>query len=313
MVKKKNAAMVRKRVPRVRNTSAESSVITDYASLLSDPCTSTLLSPYGGERGFVQRFTQEIGMIGAGSTAGFINYIPSSNSIIYSNTAASGTSAVPLQINSYVAGPYLTNAAKIRPIAACFTVIPAAASYNSLTGEIGAYCGSANTLPATGSYSVDSALTLCNARTVLAKRGYEVKWFPGSLDSTYNAAAGAGAFTANDLSDVNSLILCVRGFPVGVTLNVRLTVVLEWTPVAAIGIAATSTPGHPLPHAQVAAALHTRQPHWWNNFFEGIGQDVSMAGRYVARKGLALASSKVVNFLENKIAPIAFRAAPMLL
>lgn len=126
--------------------------ISSYQALLADPCNGPVHSAYGGEAGITQRFVQDFTLnVGAGSTSGYIFFCPAANARLQYEASASTISGVPL---SFVGpgGPFLaTNASKARSAAACVTVIPAATSYNNLTGEIAAANVGYNTLSTTTS------------------------------------------------------------------------------------------------------------------------------------------------------------------
>jgi len=322
MAKKKQSQKpkVKRKAPRAPRSIG----MTAYQRLLHNPCQAEVLSPYGGEKGFVQRFVQDLTVNAvAGQTAGYITYSPSNNSYVIVNVNTSGTAAAP----GVFAGPGATylgaNAAKVRGIAACITIIPAATSYNTLTGEIGCFATSSNTLSGIGgaTYAPDGVLQLCNTRTVLAKREYEVKWFPGSLDHTYASASGtSGTFVTSEDADVNMIGFVWRGYPSGTPLNVRITTVVEWTPKQALGIAGTSTPGYGINHADQAAALHQAHPGWWNSLAHNMIEDASAVARNVGRRGMAMLGSAAeramgsgLQALERNVMRVAGNAMPLLL
>jgi hypothetical protein len=288
--------------------------LTPYQQLLDDPCTANLFSPYGGEKGFVQRFVQDLTVnTPAGSTAGFITICPSTNNVLTVNVATSNTAQLP----TITAGPgasYLAaNASKIRAISCCIQVIPAAVSYNSLTGEIGAFVTAQSTLSlglTANTYSPDGVLQLCPVRSVLAKKQYEAKWFPGSLEHAYSGAlqANAGQFGADE-SDVNIVGMVWRGYPAATALNVRITTVVEWVPRSNLGIAVTSAPGAPQNSLGEAFQLHTMAPNWWHNLLGDLGDDAMKAARYVGRKAIAYGAGA----LERGLIRSATNAMPMLL
>lgn len=289
--------------------------ISSYQALLADPCNGPVHSAYGGEAGITQRFVQDFTLnVGAGSTSGYIFFCPAANARLQYEASASTISGTPL---SFVGpgGPFLaTNASKARSAAACVTVIPAATSYNNLTGEIAAANVGYNTLSTTTSASVDGVFQLCNSRTVMAKQAYDFKWFPQQLDATYAPSTSpAGSFGLSDPSDHNAILVAWRGYPAGVAVSIRLTTVIEWTPVSNIGIATTTMPRTPVDHLKEASALHTQNPHWWTNMFhdvrthmaDQVGRGLKYLGSVGVQQGVRYATESLMPRLAN--------AAPLLL
>lgn len=253
---------------------------------LLDPCAGPLESYYPGERGMVQRFTLDATINAtAGLTAGFVHVIPAAGQWLYYAAATSIATGTP----TAQTGPgqifLAANAAKFRPVAACVTVIPSAVSVTNITGEIAAAVVSANTLSTTTTSFVDGVFQLAQARSVLAKREYEIKWYPGTLDSTY-APAVSGTATLADQADQNAVLVAYRGYPAGTSLSLRITVILEWTPVQNIGTAVSSAPRAGTNVTAHAAALHEHQSSWWHNLKTGFMDDLGSAARYVGRTGL---------------------------
>lgn len=273
--------------------------LSNYQQLVADPCAGPLCSPYGGERGIVQRFNADFSVnVTAGFTAGFFMYSPAANTYFYNGNASSNVAIAPAT-GVGPAGTFIgTSTSKFRPIASCVEVIPSAVSYNNITGEIGAIVTATNQVSTAGTYTVDNVFTLTTARSVLAKRNYNVVWFPGGLDHTYQPTAVNGSATLSDQSDNNSVLVAWRGYPAGTSLTIRVTVVLEWTPLIGIGTGASATPAPGIDHHKQVAELHNAHPSFWNNFLSEVGRDISVAGRYLVRKGIATGAA----FLNNAAA-----------
>jgi len=294
--KNKSKKPVKSRVPRT-------TALTAYQHSLVDPCNGPLVSPYGGDAGYITRFDFDATInTAAGATAGVFVLFPG-NETIWSFSASTSGTATPIVSSNGPGQAFLgTNASQVRAVAACMTVIPSAVSTNNITGEIGVAVIPSNTFQLASSYTADNAMQLCNQRSVLAKRTYEAKWFPSPGDALYsNQVVGAAA---TNTSPVNGIMLVYKGYPAATALSIRLTVVMEWTPVSSLGIPSTSTPRPPQNHEAQAAALHQAHPNWWNNLTEtvssafnglvgGVASDLASAGRYTARGLITAGVSKI--------------------
>lgn len=288
-----------------------------YKQLLMDPCNGPVHSVYPGEEGIVQRFVSDFTVNTAvGSTSGYLVFIPASNVVARTDQATSSTAAFP----GTQAGPGASflgaTSAKLRPVAACVTMIPSAVSYNTLTGEMATANISANTVSGTTSLSPDQVFQLCSTRTVLSKRSYDSKWYPNKLDGTYSPNAGgasAGTYTLGDPADNNAIVIAWRGYPAAVALSVRLTLVAEWTPSAGQGLAVTTAPRLGENYERHAAELHNASPHWWTDIFSDIAshglQEIGRGLKYVTSMGV----QQGVKYATNNLMPQLARAAPLLL
>jgi hypothetical protein len=315
MMAKQKKKMPRRRSQRNRGRPVANGVqaygpVTAYAHLLKDPCNAPLSTPYPGEAGFVQRFVLDTTVnTTAGDTAGYFVFSPSANQTFILGRATSGTAGTP----GIFPGPGATylnaNAGKMRPISACITVIPSAVSYNNLTGELGVFNTSSDTITTGTSLTVDQVLQLTGARTVLAKRSYDARWMPGSLDHTYNASSPIGGFTISDSSDANMVGIAYRGYPAGTALTIRVTLVCEWTPDPGLGITTTAARNpNVLAHDKVVAAMSHQDASWWHDLMRDAGQglryvaqDIGKAARYGIQRGLVGA----VQYAERNVMPIA--------
>jgi len=293
--------------------------LTPYQHALFDPCTGPMVSPYGGTRGFIQRFTFDaVVNTAAGLTAGIVVYYPGQELLLYGGSVAGGNNATLASFNN-AGQAFLTNvASQVRCVSACMTVIPSAVSYNNITGEIGAGIVNWNTYGGGTVQPPTNAMTLCTSKAVLAKRSYDIKWYPNDSDHFYGNQTVGGAVNP-PTSDVNGILLAFDGYPAGIALNIRTTAVLEWVPSNGAGLANPSVPGVPQNHAAQVAAMHTSSPTWWNNlanaassafnsFAKGVGEDVAAAGRYVTRKGISAAISNAERYLAQDAAMLAIAA-----
>jgi hypothetical protein len=279
--------------------------VSAYQALVVDPCSGPLVSPYGGPRGYITRFTSDITInTGVGITSGTLQYFPGVCATLTTNNT-SGAAGALVQTASGPGAAYLTNTCNaVRAVAACFEVIPSGASYNNLTGEIGfGYCdwntagGGANVVP-------NNMFQLCTARSVLSKSMFEAKWTPGDSDHLYNQINNGAATFVPALNSLRGLLLCWRDCPANVGLTVRITAVLEWIPDVGQGLAYNAAPATPVDHrAQVAQIAHRAGTNWWHNltagagsvaakFATGVAHDAAAAGRYMIRGGLAKLASR---------------------
>jgi len=284
--------------------------VSSYQALVIDPCSGPLVSPYGGPRGYITRFTQDLTInTGAGITSGSVQYFPGPCTL-FTTSAVTGAANALVQTVSGPGVSYLTSTAnQVRAIAACIEVIPSGASYNNLTGEIGfGYCDW-NTAAGGANISANQLFQLCSARAVLAKSAFEAKWTPGDADHLYCSITTGSASFSVPIGSMRGLLLCWRDAPANIGLTVRLTSVLEWVPDLGQGLAYNAAPAIPLDHrsqvAQIAARAGT---HWWNNlghdaasaaskFAAGAMHDVAAAGRYMLRSGLVKAAGKAAPLL----------------
>lgn len=309
--------VIKSRKPRRKVRVARNMGLHPYKALLMDPCNGPVHSVYPGEGGIVQRFVSDFTVNTAAlSTSGYLVFIPGSNTVARTDQANSNTAAFP----GTQAGPGASflglTSAKLRPVAACVTIIPSAVSYNTLTGEIATANVSANTVSGTTSLSPDQVFQLCSTRTVLSKRSYDSKWYPNKLDGTYAPNAGganAGTYNLSDPADNNAIVVAWRGYPAAVALSVRVTLVAEWTPSAGQGLAVTTAPRLGENYEKHAAELHNANPHWWTDIFSDIAshglQEMGKGLKYLTSMGV----QQGVQYATNNLMPQLARAAPLLL
>nr|WPR18256.1 MAG: hypothetical protein [Chemarfal virus 275] len=300
---------------RGRKTSRMVYGLTPYQSLLVDPCNAAYDSPYGGERGMVQRFSADFTLNTlAGLTSGYLAYTPGTNLYVTGGNASPSVAITPQGFVGPGATFLAASSAKYRPVAACVTIVPAAVSLTNMTGELGCAITAGSQISTTGSYTTDQVFTLTQARGVLAKRVYEVNWYPGIFDGTYATTIPAtGSAAVTDLADSNAILIAWRGYPAGSALSFRVTVIYEWTPTATVGTTLSSTPGIPVDVHKEAAVLHRARPDFWHNLGNEIKKDAGIAARYVARHAMSAAGSLATGVISRGAQYLGGTMAPALL
>jgi hypothetical protein len=260
--------------------------------LVMDPCNAAPTRAYAGEEGIVQRFVYDgtINNSVATRTSGCLILAPQRPAQVKSDADTSSATFPVLYDGNAPGYSFLTtNGAKLRALAACIQVYAAGAAFSTITGEWAAGVVSCDTLAQGSTISVDTLFQISSVRGVINKEGFEVKWQPGTLDNTYTTTSG----TVD--GDNNVVFVAYRGYPAGVGLTFRYTTVLEWTPKIGIGIPTTAVTTSGVNHEQQLAALSRVAPGWWHKTASDILEDMSRAGRYVARQGLAAASQVAVS------------------
>lgn len=275
------------RAPRKRGARPQGTPASGFLSLLQDPCNGPIDSHYGGEKGIVQRFVQDFTLNATpGDTCGYLVFCPAQNVYLRFQRASDDLAGSPTSTPG-PGVPFLNGSArKIRSLAACVTVLPAAVSMTNMTGEIAVGNISWNTIEASGTYSVAQVFQLTNTRAVIAKRKYDVKWYPQLMDATYAPYSSGGAGSLSDPSDHNAIIIAWRGYPAGAALSFRLTNVIEWTPAHGTGIAATTMPAPAVDHQNLAAMLHRYNPSWWHDVVEHAGQEAGKGLKFLTSLGV---------------------------
>lgn len=267
--------------PRQRSRTVTNAEAQQYKRLLEDPCAAPYCRPYPGEVGIVQRFVTDLTVnTTALYTAGVLMIIPGGNNFATAGAAASNT-ALTANSGALSGQSFLVGASKkARAMAACATVIPSAVSMTNITGELA--CGIVSSDMAITGQTVDGIFQLLTGRSVIAKRPYDVKFMPGVSDQDYNIINGANGFTFTDGS--NAIVIAWRGYPAAVGLSVRVTNVLEWTPIPNNGIA-TSNLDNTVEYGlaqRVAGTMSNANPHWWHNLAEQFSSAGSLIAGYAA-------------------------------
>jgi hypothetical protein len=275
--------------PRRPVTQAQNSLVGRYARLLHNPDNGDhAFDVYDGERGETQKFVSTITLnTTAGHTSGFIAMCGATGSGT-SATGASSNSALAWSITNsgFPGAAFLTaNAYKTRCKALKLELIPAAASFNTITGEVAAGVTTSNVF--TINPSVDQFFDQAKAYGPLRREVVCSRWMPSGLDHTY------AVYNSSISEDQNLVFIAYRGWPAGVPLSVRISYVVEYTVRVAIGIPPTGAVSAPLGHAQVIAQMQSSDPHWHHSILDelkgagaGIMHDVGVFGRRMAREGM---------------------------
>lgn len=260
-----------------------------------------------------ERFISENFIVGATNTAGFIAFHPNSGWAVYGNGALSSTTITPSYSSQNIAGNVflLTNAQKVRGLAACIQGVCSSLSITSITGDIAVGNVSLDTLLSPATISVDSLFSVLQARGAVSRDIKEVKFTPGSFDNRFcqyvsGSTLAALQSTGTDTSDTNAIVFAVRNLPVNTTFNIRITWVVEWTPKTGLGLVPSLQTSAGIKHEAVTTALHTRAPGWWHNLQQGVGSAMSgfansFMGAFTSRAGEG-AGNKFYNMLMPKSA-----------
>lgn len=236
---KKAVKTVAKTRPRVRRAAADADTLDAHAvaaaRMLMDPCGADLApTVYPGDRGYINRFQSIVPSAGAaaGETA-TIWVVKPGLGVAWNAGALLATTPVTVGLtDGQFPGAGSTNTySKFRCAGFCSVIRPNTA-VNNATGMI--YYGN---IPSTyftqgrvfgGGVSDLLALltqSVSCAQAVVAP--LEVSWSPGAFDDRYAPTAGV---TSDDDSDRNALVIVAVGMPATTGLNIRNTVIHEWTP-----------------------------------------------------------------------------------
>jgi len=261
-----------------------------YARLLHNPDNGDhLFDIYDGERGETHKFVSTITLNNAaGQTAGFFSIFGATgNGQWASGTTSNGALTFALTNVGCPGATFLTaNAGKTRCKAMKLELIPAAASFSNITGEVAAGVTTSNSL-ASGVTTVDNLFDIAKAYGPIRRETVSSRWMPSGLDHTYSG------YNLVPSEDNNMVFVAYRGWPAAVPIAVRITYVVEWTVRNTIGIPPTGAVSVPLGHAHVIGALQEQDPHWHHSILDemkragvGFARDVGMFGRHLARSGM---------------------------
>jgi len=294
---KQNGGSKKPRTRRAKNsTTANSSIHNRYARLLNNPDNGDhLFDVYDGERGETHKFVSTITLnTAAGQTAGFFSFFGSTgNGQWASGTTSNGALTFALLNTGCPGATFLAaNAGKTRCKALKLELIPAAASFSTITGEVAAGVTTSNSL-ASGVTTVDNLFDLAKAYGPLRRETVCSRWIPSGLDHTYSG------YNLVPSEDNNMVFVAYRGWPAAVPISVRITYVVEWTVRNTIGIPPTGAVSVPLGHQHVIAAMQEQDPHWHHSILDemkragvGFARDVGMFGRHLARSGMVKIAEK---------------------
>lgn len=236
---KKVVKVAAKTRPRARRATADADALDSHAiaaaRMLMDPCGADLApTVYPGDRGYINRFQGIVASAGgaAGETA-TIWVVKPGVGVAWNAGAALPTTSITVGLaDSQFPGAGVTNTySKMRTAGFCSIIRPNTA-VNTATGMI--YYGN---IPATYftqgrvfSGGVSDLLGLLTQSVSCAQAvvsPLEVCWSPGAFDDRYCPISGV---TSDDDTDRNALVVVCVGMPAATGLNIRNTVIHEWTP-----------------------------------------------------------------------------------
>ncbi len=238
------------------------------AHMYYDPCGSELSqSVYGGDRGYVNRFTTNFNAATAAGETAWISIFKPGVNVNAAGAAVSSNTNITLgfaDTQAPGAGFLNSNASKLRCLGACYQIRVNSAP-NNTTGMI--YYGviPASTVPDGSITSVNDLfpfLTHSVSASQVAMQPLEVKWSPGLFDDKYCPVTGV---TADDDSDRNIIVVVGSGFPAATGVNVRATAIYEWTPNRTVNVAvdSTSTKMSKCDFSCVIRNLKRKDAEWW--------------------------------------------------
>lgn len=290
--------------------------IQAIAGLLNDPCNAPLPPPFlPGEQGMITRFVFDGSLINTGNNSGYLVFHPNTGWAV-SNNAATGSTSIPASdftisaANSPGFNFLSANATKVRGLAACVTVLPAALSITSITGDI---CVSSVSPSAVrqiigAAHTVDALASYTNARTAIERRAYDTKFKPSNLDSKYSSYQNTGTIigTGTDIDDTSAILVVIRGVPTGSPINVRITWICEWVPKFNLGLSASVT-NKPMAvdHMAVGAILDRKRPNWWNNLLHEAGEAVSYGVKQLGRTASMYMQTSAMNMVAGGLGALA--------
>lgn len=309
MAKRKQVVKTVKRVKRRSSKKTGSSlgvtgVRQRYARLLHNPDNGDhLFDVYDGERGDTQKFVSSLTVnTGASDRAGLIFFYGATGNY-FGGSLANSNSAVTLTLRNVGAPGQVfldANAAKTRCKALKLELIPAAASFTNITGEVAAGVTTSQNF-ISGTTTVDQMFDLAKAYGPIRRETICSRWIPSGLDHTY------AQYNSAPNEDHNAVYIAYRGWPIGVPLSVRITYVVEYTVRNGVGIPPTGAVSSPLGHHEVLAAMQQSDPHWHHSILDevkgaglGIARDIGNWGRNMAREGMM----KIAGNFFKKEAPL---------
>jgi hypothetical protein len=280
-----------------RRTMGGGSVAGRYAQLLHNPDNGDhMFDVYDGERGETQKFVSTITLnTTAGHTAGFLQLFGATGNGQWQSGASSSTALTFALLNTGCPGAaYLTaNANKSRCKALKLELIPAAASFSNITGEVAAGV-TTSAAWASGITTIDQLFDIAKAYGPLRRETVVSRWIPSGLDHTYSN------YNSVPNEDHNAVYIAYRGWPAGVPISIRMTYVVEFTIKNSIGIPPTGAVSVPVGHPHIIAAMQQQDPHWHHSILDevkragvGVARDVGNFTRHMARNGMVRVAEKV--------------------
>jgi len=257
------------------------------AHMLIDPCNAALAdSVMRGDQGYKARFSLAGGLLNAATTtSGAIAYIPGAN-IFYTIDWTVANAATAWANNTAVYAPglnFLTlNASAIRSVGACLSLTPLATNL-ATSGVVHSGIVPVSALGIGSSWTPAPLATLCNNFGKITIDGpMETKYIPSAADEEYLAP---NTIITGDVSDTSAILFVFVGFPAGTGFSVRVTNIVEWKPLASVGIVSTSSRGNPSKNniEHVKQALFAKDDAWYTN----VGKTAFSVLRGFASGGVA--------------------------
>lgn len=278
-----------------------------HAKVLLDPCGSDLAYPsYGGQRGFVQRFTAWLTVGTTTATdSGFILWSPGSGLALCTQdlaTSATTSAAIAYSASSAPGFTYLnSNASGMRCVSACIQAYTKA-SEQARAGFVYTGVVPTNALFSGSTTTVDSILSLTQFANRTPADKVEVKFIPTGLDKEYG---GIGQSITNP-NEQNLMVFAWSGQPPAVGFRVRLTAVVEWLPKAGLGVESTShLVDSPSEIEQVRQFLNDLNPSWWTNLGSAKDQVVQNLIKGATAAASAAAYQVGANVVRRQFGPLA--------
>jgi len=241
------------------------------AKMLEDPCNATLSEAcYRGDQGYRNRFVASaVYGGGAGQNALAVVYSPTANAYYFSTTVGSGVTGTWTTVSGPGASFVGSNASGIRSLGACLQATPNAANLSTSGQVYTAVVSTASIGLLSGtSPSCDSLAQLCNKYgKINIDAPMETKWIPASSDEDFQPPN----VLPTDATDSNIILMVFIGFPAASGITLRFTNIIEWKPLANLGIATESFLGNPSRNTieHVKQALRSKDPNWWSNVGKG--------------------------------------------
>lgn len=237
------------------------------ARMYADPCGADLVpTVYSGDRGYINRFVANASVaITAGDTSLILLIKPGNQTAFFRADTAPTTPGAIGYDNSIFPGRsfYTSNASKARCAGYCINVRPNSAP-NNATGTI--YFGNINAsaVPNLASITASGLIPLLSESVSCSQalmQPLEVKWSPGGFDDRYNTI---GTITDDD-SDRNVLCIVVLGLPAASGMQIRQTVITEWSPANALTVTNDATAVKPSVCDKDCILRHLKRKDsaWW--------------------------------------------------
>lgn len=234
------------------------------ATMLMDPCNAAISAAcYRGDQGYKTRFVSNATFGGgAGITCVGVAFSPVQN--IYWTIEVAGTATATAWSNRSGPGvPFLTaNASAVRSLGACLSVTPVSANL-AVAGQVYTTICPRSAINTASTATPDGLLSLCNKYgKIPIDQPIETKWLPAGSDEDYTVPGVDG-----DNSDSNIILMVFVGLPAASGVVVRTTNIVEWKPLASLGIVSESYKGNPSVNTieHVKQALDKKDPNWWSN------------------------------------------------